>query len=108
MLGLGLAISQYLLRVSHNVTVIARSEAPLRELQTRYPHQVKVLAGDLSDFSLAQKAVDLTVKEFGRLDGLVINHGILSPVTQVGDSDVEAWKHHFDVNFFSGVAFVRS
>lgn len=108
MLGLGLAISHYLLNVSHNVTVLARSEAPLRELQTRYPQQVKVLAGDLSDFSLAQKAVDLTIKEFGRLDGLVINHGMLSPVTRVGDSDVEAWKDNFDVNFFSGIALVRS
>lgn len=90
------------------MTVLARSEAPLKELQNRYPQQVKVLAGDLSDFTLAQKAVYLTIKEFGRLDGLVINHGILSPVAQVGESDVEAWKYHFDVNFFSGVAFVRS
>ena len=90
------------------MTVLARSETPLRELQTRYPKQVQILAGDLSDFSFAQKAVDLTVREFGRLDGLVINHGILPPVTPVGDSDVEAWKHHFDVNFFSGIAFVSS
>lgn len=108
MLGLGLAISHYLLKESHNVTIIARSEVPLIELQTRYPQQVQVLAGDLSNFSLAQKAVDLTVREFGRLDGLVISHGILPPVTHVGDCDVEAWKHHFDVNFFSGVAFVGS
>lgn len=89
------------------MTILARSEAPLRELQTRYPQQVQFLAGDLSDFSLAQKAIDLTISEFGRLDGLVISHGILPPVTQVGDSDIEDWKHHFDVNFFSGVAFVR-
>lgn len=89
------------------MTILARSEAPLRELQNQYPQQVQVLAGDLSDFSLAQKAVDLTIREFGRLDGLVVNHGIFPPVTHVGDSDVEAWKNHFDVNFFSGVAFVR-
>lgn len=88
------------------MTILARSEAPLRELQSRYPKQVQFLAEDLSNFSLAQKAVDLTIKEFGQLDGLVINHGILPPVTHVRDSDVEAWKHNFDVNFFSGVAFV--
>lgn len=90
------------------MTVLARSEAPLRELQARYQSQVQVLVGDLSDLSLAQKAVDLTVKEFGRLDGLVINHGILPPVTSVANSEVKAWKHHFDVNFFSGIAFVCS
>lgn len=89
------------------MTILARSEAPLRELQSQYPKQVQILAGDLSNFSLAQKAVDLTIQEFGQLDGLVINHGILPPVDHVRDSDVEAWKHNFDVNFFSGVAFVR-
>ena len=88
------------------MTVLARSEAPLRELQARYPKQVQVIVGDLSDFSLAQKAVDLTGREFGGLDGLVINHGVLAPVATVGKCDVEKWKHHFDVNFFSGVAFV--
>jgi NAD(P)-dependent dehydrogenase (short-subunit alcohol dehydrogenase family) len=94
------------LKSSHNVTILARGEAPLRELQSQYPKQVQFIAGDLSDFSLAQTAVDLTVKEFGQLDGLVINHGILPPVAQIGESEIDGWKHNFDINFFSAIAFV--
>ena len=62
----------------------------------------------MADFSLAQEAVDLTMKEFGQLDGLIINHGMLPPVSKIADSDVGAWKKSFDVNFFSAVAFVRT
>lgn len=60
----------------------------------------------MSNLSLAQKAVDFTIQEFGRMDGIVINHGILAPVNPVVDFNIEAWKHNFDVNFFSAVAFV--
>lgn len=60
----------------------------------------------MSNLSLAQKAVDLTMQEFGRMDGIVINHGVLTPVSPVADCSIEAWKHNFDVNFFSAVAFV--
>jgi len=89
------------------VVAVARSKAPLEALQSQYPKQVRFVAGDLSDFSLGQKAVDLAVKEFGRLDGLIVNHGILEPVTRVGDSEAEEWRKNFDVNFFSAVAIVR-
>ncbi len=88
------------------MTILARGEAALREIQSQYPNQVQILAGDLSDFALAEKAVNVTITQFGRLDGLVINHGTLPPVTNIQDSEIDAWKHNFDVNFFSGVAFV--
>lgn len=91
---------------SHNVVLVARDESSLRDLQSQYPHQTRVLAGDMADFSLAQEAMDLTIKEFGQLDGLIINHGMLPPVTSIEFSEIEAWKHHFDVNFFSAVAVV--
>ena len=64
--------------------------------------------GDVTDSSLGPKALELTLQEFGHLDGIVINHGMLPPVTRVGDSEIEAWKHNFDVNFFSAVSFVRT
>ena len=50
--------------------------------------------------------MEATLEEFGQIDGLVLNHGTLEPVTRVGDSDVGAWKKGFDVNFFSAVAWV--
>lgn len=104
--GIGAAIAEYLLNQSHNVTLIARTEKPLEELRKRYPKRSLVLAGDLRDISLAQKAVDMTLKKFGELDGVIVNHGMMDPVTKIETSDIEEWKKLFDVNFFSSVAFV--
>ena len=68
--GIGLAIAEYLLKTSNNVVVIARSKDALEKLRENHPEYVRVLVGDLSDLSLAQKGVDLATKEFGRLDGI--------------------------------------
>lgn len=104
--GIGLAIAKYLLDHSHNVVVLARGKEALEKLCSQYPNQVRVVAGDLADLSLAQIAIDVTKKEFGRIHGLVLNHGTLPPVGNVAEIDIKAWKHHFDINFFSAVAFV--
>ncbi|KAI3054649.1 hypothetical protein CBS147343_10965 [Aspergillus niger] len=108
--GIGLAITKYLLTApqSHNVVVIARSREPLEKLKEQYSKQVEVLNGDLADFSIGQKAVDLALRSFGRLDGMVLNHGMLGQVGKVKDADFEQWKHGFDVNFISLVAFIKA
>ena len=62
----------------------------------------------MANIGLAAEAVELTRREFGQIDGLIINHGVLAPVTRVVDSNPVNWKHNFDVNFFSAVAFVSN
>lgn len=42
---------------------------------------------------------------FGRVDGLVINHGILSP-RRVAEASPEEFRHVYDVNVFSYLAMV--
>lgn len=37
---------------------------------------------------------------------MVINHGVLTPITRLVDASVEDWKLLYDVNVFSGVALV--
>ncbi|RAL08198.1 SDR family oxidoreductase [Aspergillus homomorphus CBS 101889] len=108
--GIGLAIAKYLLTApqSHNLVVVARSVEPLQKLKDQYPKQVEVLNGDLADFSIGQKAVDLALKSFGRLDGLVLNHGVLGQVGKVAEADPAQWKQGLDVNFIGCVAFVKA
>jgi NAD(P)-dependent dehydrogenase (short-subunit alcohol dehydrogenase family) len=67
-----------------------------------------VLAGDMADPSVAPKAVELATSRWGRLDGVVVNHGTLEPVKKVGDGSVEEWRKAFDVNVFSAVGLVSS
>ena len=110
--GIGLAVSRFLLARPQrcNLVVVARSRQPLEDLQQDEvgdEDRVRVISGDLADFSLAQRAVDLAISTWGRLDGLVINHGQMDPVQRVADADLLEWKHSFDVNVFSYIAMVE-
>jgi NAD(P)-dependent dehydrogenase (short-subunit alcohol dehydrogenase family) len=67
---------------------------------------VKILAGDLSNLSLGQQAVDIAVSTFGRVDGLIINHGTLGEVKRIADCDPVGFQKTFDINFISAVACV--
>ena len=104
--GIGLAVARYLIEASHNVVLLARSDAPLQELKSKYPQQVRVVAADLGDAAIAEQTFSSTLAG-GQIDGLVLNHGTLEPVTSIADGDIEAWKKGFDVNFFSAIAWVR-
>lgn len=105
--GIGLAVSQYLLRASHKVVLVSRTQSELEALKAQYPSQVEYLAADLTDFENAPKVTDLALKSFGQLDGIVINHGVLSPMKRVADSTAEEWRKLFDANFFSAIALVK-
>jgi NADP-dependent 3-hydroxy acid dehydrogenase YdfG len=69
--------------------------------------QVKVLEVDLSDLSKTEDVIKETIKQFGQLDGLVLNHGTLSPVKRIENSTVDEWRKAFDINFFSVLSLVR-
>jgi NADP-dependent 3-hydroxy acid dehydrogenase YdfG len=91
---------------SCRVVTVARSREPMDKLSKQYPGQVEVLAGDLSDLSLGQKAADLAKSKWQRLDSIIVNHGILDPVKRVANVEAEEWRQLFDVNVFSAIALV--
>ncbi|KAI5297060.1 hypothetical protein KEM55_005192, partial [Ascosphaera atra] len=105
--GIGLAVARHLLQAprSSNIVAVARSQEPLQKLKDEFPKQVEVVAGDVTDPALARKVTSVAVDKFGGLDGLVINHGTLGEVKRLEDSNMENWKHDFDINFFSAVEF---
>ncbi|KAL9108075.1 MAG: hypothetical protein Q9227_007050 [Pyrenula ochraceoflavens] len=69
--GIGLAVAKYLLKNGHNTVVVSRTGSALEDLRSQYPKQVAVLAGDVCDPSVAQRATDLAISNFGGLDSLV-------------------------------------
>ncbi|KKZ62441.1 hypothetical protein EMCG_03143 [[Emmonsia] crescens] len=117
--GIGLAVAHYLLRLpaSHNLILLARSQQPLQQLQEQYgANRVEILAGDFaashssspSSLSLPERAVEVALKRFGGLDGLVVNHGTLGPVTRLVDCDLKEWREGVEVNFISVLALLKA
>ncbi|KAF7561384.1 hypothetical protein G7046_g2766 [Stylonectria norvegica] len=105
--GIGAAITQYLLSQGHQVVVTARSQHLLEELKKSHPDQVEYIAGDMVGPKIATQLTELAVKSFGKIDGIVINHGILLP-KKFADHTAEDWLHVYDVNVFSGIMLARA
>ncbi|KAL8948766.1 MAG: hypothetical protein Q9222_005077 [Ikaeria aurantiellina] len=95
--GIGFAAAEYLINASHNVVLVARTADPLEKLKSKSPKQVSTCVGDIADFAIAAKAVEIANQDFGQLDGLILNHGILDPATRVANSDPEEWRKCFDI-----------
>lgn len=105
--GIGLAITKSLLASSHRVVLTARSEEDLARVKASYPGLVEYVAGDLTDPEVASKVTALAVSAFGQLDGVVVNHGVLEPITRIANTNVEEWKKHYDVNVFSALGLLK-
>lgn len=50
------------------------------------------------------------VEEKGRIDGLILNAGTLDPLGRIDstENNLDSWKAHFDVNFFSLIPAIKS
>lgn len=107
--GLGLAIATYILTHSAaKLFVVARGASSLEELKSSYPAgRIETMSGDMGELGVGALAVQKCLEVFGRLDALVVNHGVLEPVARVEYADVEAWKKCFNINYFSAVEMVK-
>lgn len=82
-----------------------------KELEALLPahgERLAVIEGDVSDRSVNQRAIETAIDRRGKLDGVILNAGILRPVGPAADTSVEEWKRLFDVNFFATVHAVSS
>ncbi|KAI1460112.1 NAD(P)-binding protein [Annulohypoxylon moriforme] len=105
--GLGLAVAQTLIQASHEVFLVARTEKSLQELKTQHATSVDFIAADLADLKVAPKIIDSALKAFGKIDGIVVNHGVLAPITKISESSIEEWRHAYDINVFSALALIK-
>jgi NAD(P)-dependent dehydrogenase (short-subunit alcohol dehydrogenase family) len=55
------------------------------------------------------QAITRTEAKHGRIDGLILNAGILTPMGRIDspENNIDSWKTHFDVNFFSLVSALK-
>lgn len=77
-------------------------------MKSEYPGQFEFVAGDLKNPATAKAAVEKAISVFGKIDSLIVNHGVLDPVSKVADADVEEWRRSFDIGFFGVVTLVCS
>ncbi len=108
--GIGRAIALELARQGALQVVIARREEKLRQLARQIASdgaRVEIVAGDITDPSTRQQAIDTVRSAFGGLDILVNNAGI-GAMGLFEHADPERVRPIMEVNFFSLVEMIRS
>ncbi|KAI5848158.1 hypothetical protein BZA05DRAFT_446865 [Tricharina praecox] len=101
--GLGLAIACHLLtHTTANLHLISRSAIPL------VSPRISVSLLDLSLDTSAPLAIATCLSVWGRLDSLILNHGLLSPVTPLSFATASAWRAAFNTNLFSHVGLLAA
>jgi NAD(P)-dependent dehydrogenase (short-subunit alcohol dehydrogenase family) len=121
--GIGLAVTEILLD-NFNVTVVALSRTTTKELRalhdrfnnnslsidTEPENQLQIIECDVSNEDRLGQAISEADKKHGRIDGLILNAGVVNPMGRIDspDNNIDSWKALFDVNFFSLVSALKA
>jgi NAD(P)-dependent dehydrogenase (short-subunit alcohol dehydrogenase family) len=73
--GIGLALAEELLKAGHKVALTARSLEPLEALEKRYPRQVLLAPGDVTDGEQVTAIGERIAQVWGALDTAILNAG---------------------------------
>jgi len=108
--GMGKAIVELFAREGANIIAVARRLERLEELAASLkdaPGKVIPYQGDVSRQEVMEGAIDTAVKEFGRLDVLVNNAGVMDDMSPIGDFTNEKLEQVFSVNVYGPIYSMR-
>ncbi|HEY4785953.1 MAG TPA: SDR family NAD(P)-dependent oxidoreductase, partial [Bacteroidales bacterium] len=105
--GLGRSITKAVLASGYNVAATARNPEQLSDLTQKFPNQILALQLDVNNKAQIHKAVEQTVRHFGRIDVLVNNagFGVTGAIEEFTD---EQMKSQLDVNLYAPIEITRA
>lgn len=112
--GIGGQVARLLALAGGKVMMVARRDSELAVARARIvseledigfagvERRVQTMASvDVSDLASLKRAVDETIKAFGRIDYLINNAGVAGAEEMVVDMGVDAWNYTLDANLVS-------
>lgn len=105
--GLGRSLTEAVLANNDYVVATTRNPAQLADLVSKYPDKIFPVALDVTNKGEIIKAVDLTIKQFGRIDVLVNNagFGITGAAEAFTDEQV---RNQLETNLYAPIAITRA
>lgn len=108
--GMGKAIVERFVNEGASVVAVARRKERLDALAEELkdaPGKIVVMRGDVSRREDNEAMIDLAVKEFGRLDVLVNNAGIMDDMAPIAEVTDEKFDQVMTVNLFGPMCAMR-
>ena len=100
--GIGASAARVFADAGANVALMARSPAPLEALAAEIGARALALPCDVADFAAVEAALAKAKSQFGSLDILIANAGMIDPIARLTEADPADWAHLIQVNI-SGV-----
>jgi 3-oxoacyl-[acyl-carrier protein] reductase len=106
--GIGLGIVKEFLLKNMNVLMISRNEERLNEIKNELNkgENLEILVGDVSDVELPNKALNLVLKKWGKVDILINNAGG-PPADSFLNHNEKAWESALQTNLMSVIRFSK-
>lgn len=108
--GMGHAIATRFVQEGAQVIALARRQDRLEELAaslTSAPGKISIFVGDIGEPSTSVDAIDLAIKEYGKLDVLVNNAGIMDDMSPVAEVTNEMLEELIRVNTYGPIYAMR-
>ncbi|KUP94424.1 SDR family oxidoreductase [Tritonibacter horizontis] len=99
--GIGAAAARSFAAAGANVVLAARSAAAISAIAediTQSGGKARAIPCDVADWAQVQALVAETERQFGPVDLLINNAGLIDPIARLADSDVSGWTTVMDVN----------
>lgn len=108
--GAGKSMVELFVKEGANVVAVARREGRLKALEEELksaPGNIKIFVGDVSQNEVNEQMIDFAVKEFGKLDVLINNAGIMDNMAAVGDALDEKYEKVMAINVYGPMCAMR-
>ncbi len=109
--GIGAATAVRFAAAGAAVVLIARSEDEVEAVALQVRKQggrAVAMPCDITDFETVDLAVESTIEQFGRIDILINNAGVIWPVEELADSDPDEWAYNIFTNLVGPYHVTRS
>lgn len=96
--GIGAATARCFAEAGANVVLTARSEGAIASLASDLGQNALAVPCDVSRYEDVAGAVDAACRNFGGLDVLINNAGVIEPISHLQKADPASWGHVIDIN----------
>lgn len=104
--GVGAAIAKVVATFGAKVALFARTESDLEEVKSEIIHsggEAISIVGDVSREEVCADLISQVVNQFGHIDALVNNAGMIQPIQLISQFDATAWNENWKANFLGPV-----
>jgi 3-oxoacyl-[acyl-carrier protein] reductase len=95
--GIGYACAERLLADGYAVAICARNQAEVTAAAEKLGHKTEAIRADVGDVNDCETLIPSVLDRFGRIDVLVNNAGVYSPVPFL-EMTADAWDTLMDIN----------